>query len=77
MRTIRRGQRQKGRPDPFFFFSFFFWFVHESPVTTHRCVEADLPMKERALANLHEPNTAPQCYRPPDSLIDLPKTLRL
>ncbi len=31
------------------------WLGHESPVTTHHYVEADLTMKERALARLHEP----------------------
>ena len=31
------------------------WLGHESPATTHHYVEADLTMKERALARLHEP----------------------
>jgi integrase len=31
------------------------WLGHESPMTTHQYVEADLAMKERALARLHEP----------------------
>src|SRR3989338_6269044 len=31
------------------------WLGHESPATTHQYVEADLTMKERALARLHEP----------------------
>ncbi|CAG1022114.1 hypothetical protein MTYM_01491 [Methylococcales bacterium] len=31
------------------------WLGHESPTTTHQYVEADLAMKERALAKLHEP----------------------
>jgi hypothetical protein len=31
------------------------WLGHESPATTHHYVEADLAMKERALARLHEP----------------------
>lgn len=30
------------------------WLGHEGPVTTHQYVEADLTMKERALAKLHE-----------------------
>ncbi len=52
------------------------WFGHESLVTTHLYVEADLPMKkERALTKLHEPNSALQRYRVPDSLIDFLKTL--
>jgi len=51
------------------------WLGHESPVTTHQYVEADLAMKEQALAKLHEPDTALQRYRAPDSLIDFLKTL--
>jgi site-specific recombinase XerD len=46
------------------------WLGHESPVTTHGYVEADLTMKERALARLHEPDAKIQRYRAPDSLID-------
>ena len=33
------------------------WLGHESPVTPHQHIEADLAMKERALAKLHEPGT--------------------
>ena len=51
------------------------WLGHESPVTTHQYVEADLAMKERALAKLHEPDTSLQRYRAPDALIDFLKTL--
>lgn len=51
------------------------WLGHESPVTTHHYVEADLAMKERALARLHEPDTKIRRYRAPDSLIDFLKTL--
>ena len=51
------------------------WLGHESPVTTHQYVEADLAMKEKALAKLHEPDTTLQRYRAPDSLIDFLKTL--
>ncbi|MCK0508598.1 tyrosine-type recombinase/integrase [Aromatoleum anaerobium] len=51
------------------------WLGHESPVTTHQYVEADLAMKERALARLHEPDAKIQRYRAPDSLIDFLKTL--
>ena len=53
------------------------WLGHESPVTTHHYVEADLAMKERALAKLHEPEAKIQRYRAPDSLLDFLKTLRL
>ncbi len=51
------------------------WLGHESPVTTHQYVEADLAMKERALAKLHEPEAKIQRYRAPDTLIDFLKTL--
>ena len=51
------------------------WLGHESPVTTHHYVEADLTMKERALAKLHEPDAKIQRYRAPDSLIAFLKTL--
>ena len=51
------------------------WLGHESPVTTHHYVEADLAMKERALARLNEPDAKIQHYRAPDSLIDFLKTL--
>jgi site-specific recombinase XerD len=51
------------------------WLGHESPVTTHQYIEADLAMKERALARLREPDAKIQRYRAPDSLIDFLKTL--
>jgi site-specific recombinase XerD len=45
------------------------WLGHESPNTTHRYVEADLAMKEKALARLDEPATRLRRYRPPDALL--------
>lgn len=51
------------------------WLGHESPATTHHYVEADLTMKERALAKLHEPTAKIQRYRAPDSLINFLKSL--
>jgi len=51
------------------------WLGHESPTTTHQYIEADLAMKERALAKLHEPDTALQRFRAPDTLVDFLKTL--
>jgi site-specific recombinase XerD len=45
------------------------WLGHESPVTTHRYVEADLAMKEKALARVEEPATRLRRYRPPDALL--------
>jgi site-specific recombinase XerD len=51
------------------------WLGHESPATTHQYVEADLAMKERALARLHEPEAQLRRYRAHDSLIDFLRTL--
>ena len=51
------------------------WLGHECPATTHQYVEADLAMKERALARLQEPETKLRRYRAPDSLIDFLRTL--
>ena len=42
---------------------------HESPNTTHRYVEANLAMKEKALAGLEEPNTTLRRYRPAEPLM--------
>jgi len=44
------------------------YFGHETPTTTHRYVEANLAMKEQALARLKEPPTVVPRYRPPDEL---------
>lgn len=44
------------------------WLGHETTTTTHRYVEADLTMKERALARLEEPDAAVPRYRSPDEL---------
>lgn len=47
------------------------WLGHENPTTTHHYVEADLAMKEQALARLQDPGGKIQPrYRAPDSLID-------
>ena len=51
------------------------WLGHESPTTTHHYVEADLAMKQRALAKVQEPDAAVRRYRAPDSLIEFLKTL--
>lgn len=45
------------------------WLGHESPLTTHMYVEADLKMKEQALKKLKAPRHAPIRYRPPDRLL--------
>jgi site-specific recombinase XerD len=51
------------------------WLGHERPTTTHLYVEADLAMKDRALARLQEPDAKLPRYRAPDSLIEFLKTL--
>jgi len=45
------------------------WLGHQSPVTTHIYLHADMTIKERALARVPEPNTTPGRYRPADDLI--------
>lgn len=51
------------------------WLGHESPVTTHRYVEADLQMKERALKTLQAPSRAPLRYHPSDDVLRFLQTL--
>jgi site-specific recombinase XerD len=51
------------------------WLGHESPTTTHQYVEADLAMKERALARLKEPDQKIKRYRASDALLEFLKTL--
>ncbi len=51
------------------------WLGHEKMTTTHCYVEADLAMKERALARLEEPNTKMSRYKAPDSLMRFLQTL--
>ena len=51
------------------------WLGHESPTTTHQYVEADLAMKEKALARLQDPNVAPRRFRADDDLLKFLKTL--
>jgi site-specific recombinase XerD len=51
------------------------WLGHESPVTTHRYVEADLTMKERALQTLAAPSHAPPRYRPTDDVLKFLQSL--
>jgi site-specific recombinase XerD len=45
------------------------WLGHESPVTTHMYMEADLTMKERALKKLHETKNRSIRYAPGDKLL--------
>jgi site-specific recombinase XerD len=51
------------------------WLGHESTTTTHRYVEADLAMKEKALARLEAPETKMHRYKAPDSLMRFLQTL--
>ena len=51
------------------------WLGHESPTTTHHYVEADLAMKERALARLQEPEAKSNRYHASDALLEFLKTL--
>lgn len=51
------------------------WLGHESPTTTHRYVEADLAMKEKALARLEAPDTTLRRFKAPDSLMQFLQTL--
>jgi site-specific recombinase XerD len=48
---------------------------HENPTTTHQYVEADLAMKQQALAKLQEPSAANVRYRATDSLLEFLKSL--
>jgi site-specific recombinase XerD len=45
------------------------WLGHESPVTTHRYIEADLAMKEKALKTLEPPSHERLRYRPTDPVL--------
>ncbi len=51
------------------------WLGHESPATTHIYIEADMAMKERALAKLQEPASHRFRYRPNDQLLAFLETL--
>jgi integrase len=51
------------------------WLGHESATTTHRYVEADLAMKEKALARLEASDTKMGRYKAPDSLLRFLQTL--
>lgn len=51
------------------------WLGHESTTTTHRYVEADLAMKQEALARLEAPDTKTRRFRAPDSLMRFLQTL--
>lgn len=45
------------------------WLGHESPVTTHLYVQADLPMKEKALNQIQSPSIKGNRYQPKHDLL--------
>ncbi len=45
------------------------WLGHESPVTTHMYVEADLAMKEKALKRIQDPSLQSVRYQAKDSVL--------
>jgi site-specific recombinase XerD len=51
------------------------WLGHESPTTTHQYVEADVAMKEKALARLQDPETPVRRFKATDSLLEFLRTL--
>jgi site-specific recombinase XerD len=51
------------------------WLGHESTTTTHRYVEANLAMKDKALARLQQPDTKMRRYHPPDALMQFLQAL--
>lgn len=51
------------------------WLGHEDITTTHKYVEADLAMKEAALARIDEPEGQPVRYKAPDQLLTFLETL--
>lgn len=51
------------------------WLGHESVETTQIYLDADLEMKERALAKTHPPHGRPKRYRPTDRLLDFLNSL--
>jgi site-specific recombinase XerD len=51
------------------------WLGHESPTTTHQYTEANLAMKEKALARMQDTDTASRRFRASDSLLEFLKGL--
>ncbi len=45
------------------------WLGHESPASTQAYLHADMSIKERALARMTPPGTAPGRYQAPDTLL--------
>ncbi len=51
------------------------WLGHESPITTHQYVEADLEMKKQTLSRLAPPKGKHAAFKPRDSLLAFLETL--
>ena len=51
------------------------WLGHENPTTRHQYVEADLAMKEKALARLQGPEAPVRRFKATDSPLEFVKTL--
>lgn len=51
------------------------WLGHESPTTTHQYIEADLAMKEKALARLQDPEIPARRFKATESLLEFLKSL--
>ena len=51
------------------------WLGHESVETTQIYLQADLVLKERALARTNQPESPAGRYRPPDSLLGFLESL--
>ena len=45
------------------------WLGHESPLTTHKYIEADLEMKKKILNHLKAPTIIQTTFRPKDGLL--------
>jgi len=45
------------------------WLGHESPLTTHKYIEADLEMKKKTLNHLKAPKSSRATYQPKDGLL--------
>jgi len=45
------------------------WMGHDTPVTTHQYVEADLEMKKKTLSHIQSPKVQPALFRPEDELL--------
>jgi integrase/recombinase XerD len=45
------------------------WLGHESPLTTHQYIEADLEMKKKTLHRLKQPKGKPATFKPRDALL--------